>query len=124
MRRSTCFTRQQTEFAAGVALLALAAGCAHADGFRCGNKLIVEGDTILKVAAACGNPAYVEHSSIVRSSASLWGFGRPGISQSEAEIPVEVWIYNLGPSKLMRKIRFEDGIVIRIETLEHGYNAR
>ena len=39
----------------------------------------------------------------------------------EIEVPVETWIYNLGPNKLMRRIRFEDGIVVEIETLGYGY---
>jgi hypothetical protein len=37
------------------------------------------------------------------------------------EIPVDVWVYNLGPSKLMRRIRFEDGRVVAIDTLGYGY---
>jgi len=38
------------------------------------------------------------------------------------EIPVETWIYNLGPNKLMRSIRFEGGFVVDIDTLGYGYN--
>jgi hypothetical protein len=34
---------------------------------------------------------------------------------------VEVWIYNFGPNKLMQRIRFEDGVVVRIESLGYGY---
>jgi hypothetical protein len=37
-------------------------------------------------------------------------------------VSVESWIYNLGPNKLMRRIRFEDGIVVQIETLGYGYH--
>ena len=38
------------------------------------------------------------------------------------EIPIESWIYNLGPNKLMRRIRFEDGIVVGFDTLGYGYH--
>ena len=38
------------------------------------------------------------------------------------EIPVESWIYNFGPNKLMRRVIFEGGIVTEIETLGYGYN--
>ena len=38
------------------------------------------------------------------------------------EIPVEVWIYNLGADKLMQQIRFEDGKVVDIDSLGYGYN--
>jgi hypothetical protein len=34
---------------------------------------------------------------------------------------VEYWTYNLGPNKLMRRLRLEDGVVTEIETLGHGY---
>ena len=37
------------------------------------------------------------------------------------EVPVELWTYNFGPYKLMRRIRFVDGLVDEIETLSHGY---
>jgi len=37
------------------------------------------------------------------------------------EIPVDVWVYNLGPNKLMRRLRFEDGKLVDIETLGYGY---
>jgi Protein of unknown function (DUF2845) len=30
-------------------------------------------------------------------------------------------VYNLGPSKLMRRLRFEDGKLVDIETLGYGY---
>ena len=39
------------------------------------------------------------------------------------EVPVEVWTYNFGPYKLMRRVRFVDGLVEEIETLGYGYRA-
>jgi hypothetical protein len=32
-----------------------------------------------------------------------------------------LWTYNLGPSKLMVRLRFEDGLLVDVETLSHGY---
>ena len=53
----------------------------------------------------------------------LWANGRPYfIGQDYMEVPVEAWIYNLGPNKLMRRLRFENGFVAEIETLGYGYN--
>jgi hypothetical protein len=43
------------------------------------------------------------------------------VGDSLIEIPVEIWIYNLGPSKLMRKLRFEDGVLVDIDTMGYGY---
>jgi uncharacterized protein YvpB len=37
------------------------------------------------------------------------------------EIPVEVWVYNLGPNKLMRRLRFEDGLLVNVDELGYGY---
>ena len=39
------------------------------------------------------------------------------------EVPVEIWTYNFGPYKLMRRVRFVDGLVEEIETLGYGYRA-
>ena len=38
------------------------------------------------------------------------------------EVPVETWVYNFGPSKFMRKLRFEDGVLVEIKVLDYGYN--
>ncbi len=103
-----------------LAVSAISAMEARADALRCGNDLILEGDPLPKVAALCGHPAYVEHSSIVRSSRDA----RPGdgLDRSSVEIPVEVWTYNLGPNLFMSRVRFEDGVVVRIDTLtQRGY---
>jgi hypothetical protein len=32
-----------------------------------------------------------------------------------------VWLYNLGPHQVMRRVRFQDGRVVAIETLGYGY---
>jgi hypothetical protein len=107
-------------------LLALAlmsiAGGAGAQAMECGNKLITRGDTSSEVAARCGNPTHVEHSVITRSAAGSWINGQWVQSGgSQVEISVEVWLYNLGPDKFMRQIRFEDGHVVKIETLDYGF---
>jgi hypothetical protein len=102
-------------------LLASAAGYAQAQTLDCGNRLISTGDTIAEVAAICGNPTHIDHSSIIRS-ASVWGGGQAGQSNSiQIEVPVEVWLYNRGPNKFMRRVRFEDGKIVLIETLGYGY---
>lgn len=101
---------------------------------RCGNHIISEGDPQAKVAAICGEPEYVQSSTIIRAGTprqplSLldeyrrWRNGRELLSheRSYVEVPVEVWVYNLGPNKLMREVRFEDGRVVHVESLGYGY---
>lgn len=89
--------------------------------FHCGSKLVHEGDTRGQVRAKCGEPAEVEVRSILRRPIISLG-GRPFFASTDfIEIPVEFWIYNFGPNKLMRRLRFEGGELVEIETLSYGY---
>ena len=54
----------------------------------------------------------------------VWIDGRLySLGETYVEIPVEIWIYNLGPRRLMRRLRFEDGRLVDIETLDYGYST-
>ena len=95
---------------------------AAADTFRCGTRLVTDGDSASKVERLCGPPTDITRSEILRRPI-LWRFGRPHyLSDELLPVSVEFWTYNLGPNKLMRRLRFEDGLVVRIDTLSHGYN--
>lgn len=96
---------------------------AHAaDAFRCGTRLITDGDPADKVLSLCGEPTEITRREILRRPVD-WRFGRPYyLSNDLIEVAVEYWTYNLGPHKLMRRLRLEDGIVVEVETLGHGYN--
>lgn len=108
--------------AAAVLVLGLLA-CSPAFAFRCGTKLVSEGDSRAEVQAKCGEPAdKVTQRSVYRRPV-IWSYGRPYyVGEDFMEIPVESWTYNLGPNKLMRRVRFENGFVAQIETLGYGYN--
>ena len=105
-------------------LLTLALGfaaIAPAYAFRCGTHLVSEGDTRGQVVAKCGDPTEVDHRSVWRAPL-VWFHGRPvRATEGLVEVPVELWIYNLGPNQFMRRVRFEDGVVVEIETLGYGY---
>ena len=108
---------------AWIALLVLAAAASPAYAFRCGTKLVHEGDTRAEVEAKCGAATEVETRTVWRRPVA-WIHGRPyHLGFDEVEIPVELWTYNLGPNKFMRRVRFEDGRVVEIETLGYGYHA-
>jgi hypothetical protein len=110
-------------FCLRAALLGLSALAAvnPAWAFRCGTKLVSEGDTRAQVIAKCGDPVEIDRRSVLRRP-TVWLHGRPYLlSQDLIEISLEAWIYNLGPNKLMRRVRFEDGVVVDIETLGYGY---
>ncbi len=101
--------------------LVAAAAPAAADSFRCGSRLITDGTTMAEVRALCGAPAFVTRREVWRRP-SWWINGRRYfLSDAEIPVPVEYWTYNLGPHRLMRRLRFEDDVVTDIETLEHGY---
>ena len=105
-----------------IAVMALGLAAAPAVAFRCGTHLIHEGDSRDKVRAQCGEPSDVERRAILRRPV-YWHYGRPYyLSSDQIEVPVETWTYNLGPNKLMRCLRFEDGLVKEIETLGYGYH--
>lgn len=127
-----------------IVLLLAASMPAHAQSLQCGTAIIGVGATTAEVRGKCGEPTQVEKSSIVRSSSSRSSgppgppVGPPGLSgpfsparppsgqsdgqeKSESETPVEVWLYNLGPNKLLERLRFEDGNLVKIDTLGYGY---
>jgi hypothetical protein len=97
--------------------------CSPAFAFRCGTKLVSEGDSRAEVLAKCGEPADRATQRSVYRRPMIWAHGRPYyIGEDAMEVPVESWTYNLGPNKLMRRVRFENGFVAEIETLGYGYN--
>ena len=102
------------------ALLLLASLPAAA--FNCGQRLVHEGDSAYDVRAKCGEPADIQTHNILRQPV-VWYHGHPLLAApgSLVEVPVEIWTYNFGPNKLMRRLRFVDGELQDIETLGYGY---
>jgi hypothetical protein len=98
-------------------LAALFLTSAPAGTLVCGTRVISEGSSSAEVLARCGEPAQIDRSSV------LHGFTTPDTAPSGVliEVHVEVWLYNFGPDKLMQRIRFEDGTVVRIESLGYGF---
>jgi hypothetical protein len=102
-------------------LVTMAGGVVQADSFQCGSTLVGTGDTRDQVAAKCGNPSDIERSTVFVQSVA-WVNGVPvSAGNSLIEVPVELWLYNFGPSQLMRRVRFESGRVVMIEILGYGY---
>jgi hypothetical protein len=101
---------------------------------RCGNQIITPGDPQAKVAAHCGEPVSVKSVNVLRAGIPRWqtpsfsGARRPVSSRellhhqrSVVQVPVEIWLYNLGPNKLMKEVEFEEGRVVGMESLGYGY---
>ncbi|MEJ2602130.1 MAG: DUF2845 domain-containing protein [Gammaproteobacteria bacterium] len=129
-RRSTGTFR--TPVLALCMLLVCALGT-EAHAFRCGNKLVSEGMHVTKVIAICGEPDYEQRRVVLRQHVyigrttrdpesdailrHIYGWGTPPL----VEVEIRELTWNLGPNRFMRRVRFEDGIVTEIETLERGY---
>jgi hypothetical protein len=94
---------------------------ANADALRCGSRLISEGDPIEKVLEYCGEPTETKRTWITRQPRFEYG-GQEIPFPGTEDVPVDLWTYDFGASKLMRRIRFVAGKVESIETLEHGTN--
>jgi hypothetical protein len=108
--------------------------------FRCQGKIVKEGDPQARVLRYCGEPAGAQERVIYRSglpyarpgSRVIVGDGSFGVidrreelavhDRSVVEVRVEEWTYNLGPHKLMRLVRFENGLVVDVTTLGYGYH--
>jgi hypothetical protein len=97
----------------------VAAQSASADTLRCGSKLISEGDPIEKVLQYCGEPVAKKRTWITRQPRFEYG-GQEIPFEGTEDVPVDLWTYDFGANKLMRRIRFMAGKVESIETLEHG----
>jgi hypothetical protein len=91
-------------------LLAVVPTLALAQSMRCKSQLITEGTSQVKVAALCGQPTQVVHPPAYE-----------GVAAGVSDVEYEIWVYNLGPNKLMQRIRFRDGKVIGIDSVGYGY---
>jgi hypothetical protein len=103
---------------------ALASGmqvAAAAEGIRCGNKLISRGDHETELLRYCGEPDSVHSRVTTRGVIGAGSIFLPGFVE---EVLIEQWTYNLGPRKLMRSIRLENGIVRDVDHLGYGYTKR
>ncbi len=115
--------QRKTAATLALAALLLWAGGAAADSFRCGTRLVSDGDSTDKVEALCGPPSNIQRREVLQRPIR-WYRGRPYYTSFDlVAIPVELWTYNLGPHKLMRRLKFEDGLLVDVETLNHGYHS-
>jgi len=117
--------------AAAASLLLFAATPALA--FRCGNRIVSEGDHYSKVLKYCGEPVGIQERVIYREGVTRPRFrveGPNGLRYEEevlrydrsyVEVLVEEWTYNFGPRRLMQLVRFENGFVAEVDQLGYGY---
>ena len=105
------------------ALLWLMTVPANAEGFRCGVHIVDEGKQMFEVEDACGAPIQVTRSNIQRP-AVIWIHGRPYNDGTYVDVAVETWVYNFGSARLMQQLRFENGVLVEVESLDRGYDPQ
>ena len=110
-----------------VALLAAEPAAA----FRCGSKLVKDGMHEVQVVAVCGEPTTRRHLGYALRSYDYrfrqntgpgWTeYHSPGYGLLVQEVIITEYVYNFGPRRLMRRLIFEGGVLVTIETIGYGY---
>jgi hypothetical protein len=97
------------------AVLPVASG--STDSLRCGNKLVVSGDTLYDVKMRCGEPAFATRRTELRS-VSGWG---PGAGATRTiEVVIDEWTYDFGPQKFVQYLTFEQGRLVYVVAGHRG----
>ena len=108
-----------TTLAALAWFLLVDAGSAHA--MRCGTRLVREGSTHTEVREFCGEPDDIITTTEVRQRTVHSRVAGVIVSDTIAvEVQVTQWVYNLGPQRFMRRLIFENGVLVEIEQLRRG----
>jgi len=84
----------------------------------------------VQVRRACGEPTTMRHIGRTLRNINMpienhYGGGWtarhfPGYGFSQ-EVVITEYVYNFGPRKLMRRLLFEGGVLVSVETLGYGY---
>jgi hypothetical protein len=107
---------------AAIALLLPVPAVAN-DTMRCGSRLVSTGDGKDKVRTLCGEPTDVAFVGTMgrRAYPSFESYDYSYFGPAWIEVPVEVWTYNFGSTKLLRKLRFVGDELVEIRTDGRGY---
>ncbi len=99
--------------------------------FRCGRKLVTENMHEAQVIRACGAPTTSRNLGFTTRNTFVpikrnSGYGistehYPGYGQFEERVVLTEYVYNFGPRKFMRRLVFEGGVLVTIETIGYGY---
>ncbi len=120
-------------------ILFLTAGLSTADGssrwtrsvsrFECGSRLVAVGDSRFEVLRKCGEPSWRDawqEERLERVGGVPYFDGSPFYASRDpilvnVHVLIEEWVYNRGPSRFMRILRFENNRLIDIQVGDYGY---
>jgi len=111
------------------AIAALLAVSDDAWALRCGSRLVKEGMHETEIISLCGQPesikrlGYVLRPVIIKRPAGINGHStRRVYGGYHQEVAVKEMLFNFGPRKLMRVMRFEGGYLTNIDTAGYGHH--
>ena len=117
--------------AALIVLIVALLAAEPAAAFRCGSKLVKDGMHEVQVVAICGRPTTHRNLGYAlrgydyryhRNLGSGWTeYRNPGYGYLTQEVIITEYVYNFGPRKFMRRLLFEGGVLVTIETIGYGY---
>jgi hypothetical protein len=86
-------------------------------GFRCGSRLVRNGETQDDVARKCGDPD-AERTWTETHTEAIYEYGR----KIERTVPIEYaeWKYDFGRDRLIRYLLFVQGRLRNVSTGEYG----
>ena len=125
-------SRTRSFIAAGSLLVFAMLASDPAYAFRCKSKIVKDGMHEQQVIAICGEPTAVRHIGYALRGYNIGWHNRypgglntgrtyPGYGNLVQEVVVTEYVYNFGPRKLMRRLIFEGGLLVNIETIGYGY---
>lgn len=91
-----------------------------ADGVRCGSRIFTVGDSSADMLAECGTPAQTSHFIVDGVTGSVRAGVRP--PDTSGQTVVNIWTFNFGPDQLMQRVRVENDVIVKIESLGYGTN--
>lgn len=108
---------------------AWALGITPARAFWCEGSLVLEGDRMAAVRAACGEPASAVSRVETRSYCSCCA-GRRHVGPvygglvTTTTTQIDVWVYDFGYTRFMEELTFENGVLTRLTRLGRGSRSR
>jgi hypothetical protein len=99
-------------------LLALL-GAAPAHALRCGSELVGMGAYTYEVRQSCGEPQ-ARNAWTAYRIVHVGPHNAPVREEVVIPISVEEWVYDFGPHRLVRVLRFEAGRLVDVSTLGYG----
>lgn len=116
---------------ASTLLVVLLLSSTSAEAFRCGRKIVKEDMHEAQIRKICGKPAierqlgyalrseYIPVRRGLSPGVTVEHF--PGTGPYTRQVLLTEYVYNFGPRKLMRRLLFEGGVLVSIETIGYGY---